>query len=66
MAEFYDLKSFKEEIISPKEFMKRYQNSEENINNAEFVQPKFGSKHFGKFKIKHKTPYYKYVKCKKT
>jgi hypothetical protein len=47
-----------EEIISAKEFLKRYEAGDINaIKNAEIIMPRLGGSDFGAFKIKKKGTY---------
>jgi len=58
----FDILDFWEETtetVSPEEFLKILETQRDDVEDVRFIPPKLGGKHFGKFEIKRRTPYYK-------
>jgi len=47
------------ETVSAEEFLKILETQRDDVEDVRFIPPKLGGKHFGKFEIKRRTPYYK-------
>ncbi len=58
MTRYVDLYLTGEEIITPREYLRRRGQGDSSVKNAEFVPPRLGEPHFGKFRIKHAEPFY--------
>ncbi|MDD9797911.1 MAG: hypothetical protein OXT03_02205 [Alphaproteobacteria bacterium] len=46
------------ETVSAEEFLKILETRRHTIESTRFIPPKLGDKHFGKFEIKRRVPYY--------
>lgn len=58
----FDISDFWEqstETVSAEEFLKILETRRHGMESVRFIPPKLGDKHFGKFKIKYRIPYYK-------
>ena len=49
------------EVISPQEYLKRYEKDPKSVSGAKIVIPSLGKKGFGGFKVELETPVYEVV-----
>lgn len=59
-SKIVDLIGYKEERITPEEFLLRQQKNARSARNAKFIPPELGDPHFGYFLISSNNPYYRF------
>jgi len=58
----FDILDFWEQstqTVSAEELLEILEKQSHDVESVRFIPPKLGDKHFGKFKIKRRIPYYK-------
>ena len=64
-TENIDTQSIGTEIISPKKYLRIHDKDQHTIKDVEFIRPKIGEKHFGKFRVTYNYPTFKPIDQRK-
>lgn len=54
-----ETRSVTTDILSPREYLKVHDKRSGSIKQVEFIRPKLGERHFGKFRVTYKYPTFK-------
>lgn len=60
-----EMRPISSEILSPKEYMRLQENKAGSIKSVEFIRPRLGDNHFGKFQVTYKHPIFKQIEQRK-